>query len=92
MQAIHAALKKVPIYAAASAKPLKATPELALVFQRVYTLRNQLMYGGATWHGKTNRAHAGLSNVNGTHRACGRRHHVGPSGSGMGEACYPVID
>jgi hypothetical protein len=33
------------------------TPDLlALVFQRIYTLRNQLMHGGATWNGKTNRA------------------------------------
>ena len=33
------------------------TPELlALVFQRIYTLRNQLMHGGATWNSTTNRA------------------------------------
>ena len=33
------------------------TPELlALVFQRIYTLRNQLMHGGATWNSQTNRA------------------------------------
>lgn len=33
------------------------TPELlALVFQRIYTLRNQLMHGGATWNSQVNRA------------------------------------
>ena len=33
------------------------TPDLlALVFQRIYTLRNQLMHGGAMWNGQTNRA------------------------------------
>lgn len=28
---------------------------LAVVFNRLYTLRNQLMHGGATWDGKVNR-------------------------------------
>lgn len=28
---------------------------LDVVFQRIYTLRNQLMHGGATWDGKVNR-------------------------------------
>lgn len=33
------------------------TPELlALVFQRIYVLRNQLMHGGATWNSQINRA------------------------------------
>ena len=29
---------------------------LAVVFSRLYTLRNQLMHGGATWNGQVNRA------------------------------------
>lgn len=29
---------------------------LAIVFSRLYTLRNQLMHGGATWNSSTNRA------------------------------------
>lgn len=29
---------------------------LGVVFNRIYTLRNQLMHGGATWDGATNRA------------------------------------
>lgn len=33
------------------------TPELlALVLQRIYTVRNQLMHGGATWNSSVNRA------------------------------------
>ncbi|MBO1996800.1 hypothetical protein J4714_13045 [Staphylococcus epidermidis] len=33
------------------------TPELlALIFQRIYTLRNQLVHGGATWNSQINRA------------------------------------
>jgi hypothetical protein len=28
---------------------------LGIVFTRLYTLRNQLMHGGATWGGKVNR-------------------------------------
>ena len=28
---------------------------LAVVFSRLYTLRNQLIHGGATWNGKINR-------------------------------------
>ena len=33
------------------------TPELLrLVFHRIYTLRNQLMHGGATWNSQVNRA------------------------------------
>lgn len=29
---------------------------LAIVFERLYVLRNQLVHGGATWHSKVNRA------------------------------------
>lgn len=33
------------------------TPSLlAIVFQRIYTLRNQIIHGGATWNSKVNRA------------------------------------
>lgn len=32
------------------------TPQLlSIVFNRLYTLRNQLIHGGATWNGRTNR-------------------------------------
>ena len=29
---------------------------LEILFDRLYTLRNQLMHGGATWNGKVNRS------------------------------------
>lgn len=29
---------------------------LAILFDRLYVLRNQLMHGGATWNGSVNRA------------------------------------
>ena len=32
---------------------------LGIVFDRLYVLRNQLMHGGATWNGQTNRAQVG---------------------------------
>ena len=31
------------------------TQVLSIVFRRIYTLRNQIMHGGATWQGKVNR-------------------------------------
>ena len=32
------------------------TQVLSIVFRRIYTLRNQIMHGGATWQGKINRS------------------------------------
>ncbi|RAU19907.1 hypothetical protein DN062_02205 [Nitrincola tibetensis] len=32
------------------------TQVLSIVFRRIYTLRNQIMHGGATWQGKVNRS------------------------------------
>ena len=70
------------------------TPELlALVLQRIYTLRNQLMHGGATWNGQTNRAQVqDCANLMG---------HIVPvvveimmahPEAVWGEACYPVVN
>lgn len=71
----------------------KAPPELLeLVFQRIYTLRNQLEHGGATWNSQINRAQV---------KECA--HLMGElvpvvidvmlsrPEAVWGEACYPVV-
>lgn len=66
------------------------TPELlALVFQRIYTLRNQLVHGGATWNSQINRAQV---------QDCTKLVPVvidlmmSNPDTIWGEACYPVIN
>ena len=69
------------------------TPELlGLVFQRIYTLRNQLMHGGATWNSQINRAQL--------QDCVSLMGHIVPvvidimvshPEAVWGEACYPVI-
>lgn len=70
------------------------TPELlALVFQRIYTLRNQLMHGGATWNGQVNRAQ-----LQDCTKLMGKLVPVvidimlNSAHTIWGEACYPVVD
>ena len=69
------------------------TPELlALVFQRIYTLRNQLMHGGATWNGKTNRAQVlDCANLMGQIVPVVVEIMMAHPEAVWGDACYPVI-
>lgn len=66
---------------------------LGVVFNRLYTLRNQLMHGGATWNGTVNREQL---------RDCARlmgklvpliiELMMEHPGTLWGDACYPVVD
>lgn len=66
---------------------------LALVLQRIYTLRNQILHGGATWNGSVNRAQV---------QDCTRFMNklvptmitvmLGSPATIWGEACYPVVE
>lgn len=69
------------------------TPELlALVFQRIYMLRNQLMHGGATWNGKTNRAQVlDCANLLGKIVPAVVEIMMAHPEAVWGEACYPVV-
>lgn len=70
------------------------TPELlALVLQRIYTARNQLMHGGATWNSAINRQHV--------QDCCDIMEKLvpllitimmGSSETDWGETCYPVVE
>ena len=69
------------------------TPELlALVFQRIYTLRNQLMHGGATWNSMVNRAQL-QDCVNLMSKLVPVVIEIMLNGSDTiwGDACYPVV-
>lgn len=69
------------------------TRVLAEVFDRLYTLRNQIVHGGATWNSSVNRSQLkDASNILG---------HLVPTvihlmmenhGQAWGEPCYPVMD
>ena len=69
------------------------TPELlALVFQRIYTLRNQLMHGGATWNSMVNRAQLqDCVNLMGKLVPIVIEIMLNSSDTSWGDACYPVI-
>lgn len=69
------------------------TPELlALVFQRIYTLRNQLMHGGATWNGQTNRAQVqDCAKLMGQIVPVVVEIMMAHPETLWGEACYPVV-
>jgi hypothetical protein len=69
------------------------TRVLAEVFDRLYTLRNQLVHGGATWNSSVNRAQLkDASNILGhlvpTIIHLMMEHH----GQVWGDPCYPVVD
>ena len=69
------------------------TPELlAVVFQRIYTLRNQLMHGGATWNSMVNRAQL-QDCVNLMSKLVPVVIEIMLNGSDTiwGDACYPVV-
>ena len=70
------------------------TPELlALVFQRIYTLRNQLMHGGATWNSMVNRAQLqDCVNLMGKLVPVVIEIMLNSSDTIWGDACYPVIN
>ena len=69
------------------------TPELlALVFQRIYTLRNQLMHGGATWNSQINRAQVlDCANLMGQIVPVVVEIMLAHPEAIWGEACYPVV-
>ena len=69
------------------------TPELlALVLQRIYTLRNQLMQGGATWNSQINRAQLqDCANIMGKLVPVVIDLMMSSPDTIWGEACYPVV-
>jgi hypothetical protein len=69
------------------------TQVLAVVFDRLYTLRNQIVHGGATWNSGVNRAQMkDGANILGhlvptvIHLMMDNHNQV------WGDACYPVVD
>lgn len=66
---------------------------LLTVFERLYTLRNQLIHGGATWNSKVNRGqvHDGANIMN---KLVPAIIHIMMDGAGevWGDPCYPVVD
>ena len=65
---------------------------LSIVFSRIYTLRNQIMHGGATWNGSVNRDQirdcvAILADLVPVVIEVMMDHH----GALWGEASYPVV-
>ena len=69
------------------------TPELlALLLQRIYTLRNQLVHGGATWNSQINRAQVqDCANLMGQIVPVVVEIMMAHPEALWGEACYPVI-
>ncbi len=69
------------------------TPELlGLVFQRIYTLRNQLMHGGATWNSTINRAQVqDCVNLMGQLVPVVIDIMLSSPDTLWGDACYPVV-
>ena len=69
------------------------TPELlALIFQRIYTLRNQLVHGGATWNSQINRAQVqDCANIMGKLVPVVINLMMANPDTIWGEACYPVV-
>lgn len=69
------------------------TPELlALVFQRIYTLRNQLVHGGATWNSQINRAQVqDCANIMGKLVPVVIDLMMSSPDTIWGDACYPVV-
>ena len=69
------------------------TPELLrLVFHRIYTLRNQLMHGGATWNSQVNRAQLqDCVNLLGKLVPVVIELMLNNPDEMWGDACYPVV-
>lgn len=70
------------------------TPQLlGLVFQRIYTLRNQVLHGGATWNSQVNRAQLkDCVNLMGKLVPVVIDLMLSSPDTLWGEACYPVVD
>jgi hypothetical protein len=69
------------------------TRVLAVIFDRLYTLRNQIVHGGSTWNGVVNRAQMkDGANILGyliptvIHLMMENHNQL------WGDACYPVVD
>lgn len=68
------------------------TELLALVLQRIYTLRNQLLHGGATWNSQVNRAQVqDCANLMGRLVPVVVDIMMNSPEAVWGEACYPVV-
>ncbi|WP_346775214.1 hypothetical protein [Wenzhouxiangella sp. XN79A] len=65
---------------------------LGIVFARLYTLRNQLVHGGATWNSQVNRDQLRDANaIMGTLVPLVIRIMMDNAGEYWGEPCYPVV-
>lgn len=65
---------------------------LGIVFSRLYTLRNQLVHGGATWNSKTNREQLRDANcILGDIVPVVIEILLDNTDAHWGEACYPVV-
>ena len=65
---------------------------LAVVLSRIYTLRNQLMHGGATWNGSVNREQMrDCVNLMGKLVPLVIEIMMDNPGTLWGDACYPVV-
>jgi hypothetical protein len=65
---------------------------LGIVFARLYTLRNQLVHGGATWNSQVNRDQLRDANaIMGTLVPLVIRIMMDNAGEHWGEPCYPVV-
>jgi len=66
---------------------------LGIVFSRLYTLRNQLIHGGATWNSRVNRQQLGDANrILGNLVPAIIEIMMDNAQEHWGEACYPVRD
>ncbi|EZH81684.1 HEPN domain-containing protein [Aeromonas hydrophila] len=70
------------------------TPQLlGVVFNRLYTLRNQLMHGGATWNGSVNRKQLkDCANLLGKLTPVIIALMMAHPQTQWGDACYPVVE
>ncbi|MCH8536276.1 MAG: hypothetical protein LAT66_00770 [Alkalimonas sp.] len=65
---------------------------LSIVFSRLYTLRNQLIHGGATWNGSVNRHQIrDGNNILGDVVPAVIEIMMDNAAAHWGEACYPVV-
>ena len=66
---------------------------LVIVFERLYTLRNQLVHGGATWNSQVNRDQI-RDGANIMHKLVPAIIHIMMENAGVvwGEPCYPVVN
>lgn len=65
---------------------------LVIVFERLYTLRNQLVHGGATWNSSVNRNQI-RDGANIMHKLVPAIIHIMMENAGVvwGDPCYPVV-